>query len=127
MKIAVDFDGTIAEFMFPEIGLPVLGAFEWMKRWQKAGGRLILWTCRGDKYLADAIGFCRENGVEFEVVNCDTEDRVSLGSNKILANIYVDDAAFGCPLIPATVSSRPMVDWRVVGPEILEKILEGKK
>jgi hypothetical protein len=135
MKIAVDFDGTIAEFMFPEIGPPVPGAFEWMGRWQEAGGRLILWTCRGtygelyapelrSDRLGEAVEFCRENGIEFEVVNQDTEDRSFSSSNKAMADVYVDDAAFGCPLIPATVSSRPMVDWSIVGPAILERIHE---
>ena len=125
MKIAVDMDGTIAEFMFPEIGPPVPGAFEWMTRWQEAGAELILWTCRGGHFVDEAVEFCRQNGILFAAVNGHVPgDREDFWSAKAHANIYVDDAAFGCPLIEATVSSRPMVDWSVVGPAILERILE---
>ncbi len=48
MKVAIDFDGTIVEHKFPEVGKPVPGAIEWMKKWQDAGAQLILWTMRSD-------------------------------------------------------------------------------
>ena len=48
MFIAVDFDGTIAEHDYPDIGLAVPGAFKWMREWQDAGAKLMLWTMRSD-------------------------------------------------------------------------------
>ena len=48
MFIAIDFDGTIVDHRFPEIGKPVPGAFEWMKKFKEAGAKLILWTMRSD-------------------------------------------------------------------------------
>lgn len=75
MYIAVDFDGTIVEHEFPDIGRESTGAFHWMKKWQEAGAKLILWTMRSDgltgtgkengPVLTDAVEFCRRNGVEF--------------------------------------------------------------
>ena len=44
--IAIDFDGTIVEDKYPEIGKPMIFAFETMKRLQNKGFRLILWTYR---------------------------------------------------------------------------------
>ena len=46
LTIAVDFDGTIVENRFPEIGKPILFAFESLKKLQDEGHRLILWTYR---------------------------------------------------------------------------------
>jgi len=131
--IAVDFDGTIAEHEFPEIGKPVPGAFRWMKAWRKAGAKLVLFTMRSDgrtgegkangPVLSEAVEFCREHGVEFWGVNRNPEQDEWTTSPKAYAQVYVDDAAFGCPLIPAKVKGgRPMVDWKVVGPAILKRI-----
>ena len=51
MIIAVDFDGTVVEHDFPEIGKAVPGALEGLKKLQSAGHRLVLWTCRGGRSL----------------------------------------------------------------------------
>jgi hypothetical protein len=110
----------------------VPGAFEWMKKWQEAGAKLILWTMRSDgrtadgskengPVLTDAVNFCREHGVEFWGVNRNPDQGGWTQSPKAYASIYVDDAAFGCPLRPASKRGvRPMVDWSVVGPAVLE-------
>lgn len=46
MIIAVDFDGTIVEHRYPEIGREKPFAFDTLKMLQKEGHRLILWTVR---------------------------------------------------------------------------------
>ena len=134
MVICVDFDGTIAEHEFPDIGAPVPGAFEWMKKWQEAGAKLVLWTMRSDgrvddgskengPVLTDAVEFCRKNGVEFWGVNRNPEQGGWTQSPKAYGNLYVDDAAFGCPLRQSRkMGNRPMVDWSVVGPAVLAMI-----
>jgi hypothetical protein len=128
--VAVDFDGTIAEHEFPDIGAAVPGAFKWLKKWQAAGARLVLWTMRDDMrcesfgpVLTQAVEFCRRNGVEFWGVNGNPEQKSWTQSPKAYANVYVDDAAFGCPLMPSRKNSgRPMVNWAVVGPKVLKMI-----
>ncbi|HAW51174.1 MAG TPA: hydrolase, partial [Flavobacteriales bacterium] len=42
--IAVDFDGTIVEHAYPEIGKEMLFAFETLKALRDKGHKLILWT-----------------------------------------------------------------------------------
>ena len=54
MIIAVDFDGTIVEHRYPEIGREKPFAFDTLKMLQKEGHRLILWTVREDKLLEEA-------------------------------------------------------------------------
>lgn len=95
--IAVDFDGTIVEDAFPKIGKPMLFAFETMKKLQKKGHRLILWTYRSGKHLNDAVEFCKENGIEFYAVNKSfpEEEYSEKYSRKIHADLFVDDRNVG--------------------------------
>ena len=128
MFIAVDFDGTIVEHEYPDIGKEVPGAIEWLLKWQAAGASLILWTMRCDsgpdgEVLEDAVRWCRDRGVEFAGHNRNPAQHWSQ-SPKAYASVYVDDAAFGCPLV-VTEEGRPYVDWSVVGPAVL-KLLEAK-
>ena len=69
MVIAIDFDGTIVEDAYPEIGDPKIFAFETLKEMQKEHNQLILWTSREGDELEEAVDFCRKNGVQFYAVN----------------------------------------------------------
>ena len=101
MIIAVDFDGTIVEHRFPEIGEPIDNAFEALLTFKDEGHKLILWTCRNDddpalggrKVLTEAVEFCRARGLEFDAVNANVP---GLGFNpapKVYADLYLDDRA----------------------------------
>ena len=46
--LVVDFDGTIVEHRFPEIGPIVPNALEWLKKFQLMGFKIILNTMRSD-------------------------------------------------------------------------------
>jgi hypothetical protein len=97
IKIAVDFDGTIVEHEYPEIGKEKLFAFQTLKELDKMGVRLILWTFRNGKELDDAVDFCRKNGLEFYAVNKNYPEEVfdDSISRKIDADIYIDDKNLG--------------------------------
>lgn len=98
--IAVDFDGTIVEDRFPDIGEPyhtVIDMLCYLK--QRDDLKLILWTCRTDnneneKYLTEAIEFCSNHGLEFDAINDniqETKDYFGQNPRKIFANYYLDD------------------------------------
>ncbi|MGC9374761.1 MAG: BT0820 family HAD-type phosphatase [Bacteroidales bacterium] len=97
MKIAVDFDGTIVEHEYPEIGKPKLFAFETLKALQDKGVSLILWTFRAGKELEEAVEFCKKNGIEFYAVNKNYPEEIfdDSISRKINADIYIDDKNLG--------------------------------
>lgn len=97
MIIAVDFDGTIVENRYPEIGKPVLFAFETLLELQNQGHRLILWTFRYGRSLDQAVAFCKEKGIEFYAVNKSYPEEVfdHTQSRKIQADIFIDDRNFG--------------------------------
>jgi hypothetical protein len=126
-RLGVDFDGTLSKFAFPEIGEPVPGAFEWLKRFSELGAKMFLWTVRSDKperlYLTEAVEFCMHHGIIFDGVNDNPEQRVWSRSPKIFANQYIDDSACGCPLIHPGNGDDPYVDWNKVGPIVEKKIL----
>lgn len=101
--ICVDFDGTIVEHKFPEIGPEMPNAFKTLRKLQDAGHRLILWTCRedirtGQKYLSDAVNYCEENGIKFESINfglLSTDLELCFFSRKPHCDLFIDDRNLG--------------------------------
>jgi len=97
LTIAVDFDGTIVENAYPDIGKPIIFAFETLKKLQEDGHRLILWTYRHGKRLDAAVAFCKKNGIEFYAINNSHPEEIfdDTKSRKILADLFIDDRNFG--------------------------------
>ncbi|WP_372753887.1 BT0820 family HAD-type phosphatase [Mariniflexile sp.] len=95
--IAVDFDGTIVEDAYPQIGKPMIFAFDTLKKLQERGHRLILWTYRSGSKLDDAVRFCEENGVHFYAVNNSFPEEIfdNNVSRKIHADLFIDDRNIG--------------------------------
>ena len=94
MIIAVDFDGTLCEHQFPEIGEPNLALISILMNKRKQGDKLILWTCRHGIKLEEAIEWCRNCGLEFDAINDDLpeiKETFKGKSEKIFADIYIDD------------------------------------
>ncbi len=95
--IAVDFDGTIVEDAYPDIGEPKIFAIETLQELKKDGHRLILWTYRNGERLQEAVDFCKKKGVEFYAVNKNYPEEIFEGkvSRKINADIFIDDRNIG--------------------------------
>ena len=92
--IAVDFDGTLCENKWPEIGMPNEELIEYLKKRQANGEKLILWTSRNEEQTKDAVEWCKEHGLVFDAVNDNLPEIVeAFGGNcrKIFANEYIDD------------------------------------
>ncbi len=92
--IAIDFDGTLCENNYPEIGKPIRRVFKEAKKRKNEGCALILWTCREGKLLENAIAFCKEQGLEFDAVNENLPERIEKYGDdprKIGATEYWDD------------------------------------
>lgn len=98
MTIAVDFDGTIVEHRYPEIGREVPFAIDTLKMLAKEGHRLILWSVREGKLLDEAVAWCRERGLEFYAVNKDFPEETLQHDNfsrKLKADLFIDDRNIG--------------------------------
>ena len=103
--IAVDFDGTLVEDKWPEIGEPNKEMFEFLKYLQKEHNiKLILWTSRTDRHLINAIEFCKTQGMEFDAINENLPEVKALtgrDTRKVYADIYLDDKSI--PAIQAPI------------------------
>ncbi len=111
MIIAIDFDGTIVEHAFPEVGAPVDGAIEKMKGFLKDGHQIILWTMRSGETLDHAVDYLARNNISLFGINNNPQQNSWSMSPKAYAHTYIDDAAYGCPLIYPLNGHRPYVDW----------------
>ncbi len=99
MTIAVDFDGTIVEHRYPEIGNELPFATQTLKMLIEDRHRLILWSVREGKLLDDAVEWCRQRGVEFYAVNKDFPeedgDKNIHFSRKLKVDMWIDDRNVG--------------------------------
>jgi hypothetical protein len=111
MIIAVDFDGTIVEHRYPEIGKEIPFAVATLKELQKDGHKLILWSVREGELLEEAVKWCEERGLHFIAVNRNLDENgpgESLETNpsfsrKLKAHVFIDDRNVG-----------GMLDWGVI-------------
>lgn len=97
---AVDFDGTLCEEAFPDIGKPNVKLINHLIKRQKEGNKLILWTCRIGDRLEEAISWCKQYNLEFDAVNANLPEIVEQWggeSRKIFADVYIDDKAINKP------------------------------
>ncbi len=96
MIIAVDFDGTIVEHKYPEIGKPIPFAIETLLQLQKDRHTLILWTVREGKQLQEAIDYCSNQGLTFFAANENYpgENREK-AARKLNADMFIDDRNLG--------------------------------
>ena len=95
--IAVDFDGCLCQNKYPDIGTPNYPVIdELINRQTDDGAKIILWTCRRDELLEDALAWCRNRGLRFDAVNENLPEIIeAFGGDcrKVYANEYWDDRA----------------------------------
>jgi hypothetical protein len=138
MVIAVDFDGTCVSHDYPKVGEDI-GSVPVLKALIEKGHQLILWTMRSDRLapfvlptgeevpgdvLTQAINWFKDNEIPLYGVQRNPGQSVWTDSPKCYAQLYIDDAALGCPLTIKeenwVIIGKPFVDWDEVR-EILEK------
>lgn len=99
MTIAVDFDGTIVEHKYPQIGRELPFATETLRRLIEDRHQLILWTVREGELLQEAIDWCHERGVDFYAVNNDYPEETRESNNhfsrKLKVDYFIDDRNIG--------------------------------
>lgn len=96
--IAIDFDGTIVDNEYPEIGEVKDGAREFINMLKEEGYRVVIWTCRDNE--EEIKEFLDENNVQYDAFNSNDaiseEEMNELGfedTRKIGADIVIDDRA----------------------------------
>ena len=116
MVIGIDFDGTCVTHEYPEIGKSI-GAEKVLRDLVKNGHQLVLCTMRGHMayegrdLLQEAVDWFEKNGIKLFGVNRTPLQDTWTDSPKPYAQMYIDDAAFGCPIIESDISDYPYVNW----------------
>ncbi len=124
MDIVIDFDGTCVTHEYPNIGREI-GATPVLRELADSGNRLILFTMRHDDkrrniyYLSDAVEWFRERDIPLFGIQRNPKQKDWTSSPKAYGEIYIDDAALGCPLIYPE-EGRPYVDWKSVRETLIE-------
>jgi len=114
MVLAIDFDGTAVTHYYPRVGKDIGASFV-LKELVQNGHQLILWTMRSGKELEDAVNWFKENDIPLYGIQRNPSQDSWTNSPKCYAQIYIDDAALGCPLYNnPSLSDRPFVDWTQV-------------
>jgi hypothetical protein len=135
LVIALDFDGVVVTDRFPSIGRPT-DAHLWLRQLDlEFQPKVILWTSRSDEqpylklapegieriegpFLSEALAECKRQGIRLWAVNGNPQQAAWTTSNKIHADIYIDDRAVGVPLITFAGEPKPCVNWNLVGPKL---------
>jgi hypothetical protein len=95
MIIAIDFDGTIVEDRFPDVGKMIPGAREAINQLYADGYTIIIWSCRTGIKKARAIEWLVMNGIKFHYFNKSCPGNVAFhggkDTRKVYASLYIDD------------------------------------
>lgn len=118
--VYLDFDGTVVEHAYPDIGAMNPGCLEVVQSLQKAGHIIILNTYRANidtQSLNAAVEFLRHekiitelDGIESHKIDPPIWDMGYFDENRIL---FIDDICEGIPLTNnAVLTDGKMVDWK---------------
>jgi len=140
MLIAIDFDGTCVTHNFPQVGKDI-GAISVLKLLVEHKHQLILWTMRANQekpdditqqhfdlikqntnYLDHAVNWFKENDIPLWGIQRNPDQDTWSKSPKAYAQMYIDDAALGCPLkYDYNLSNRPFADWSEIKKDLFYK------
>lgn len=119
MIISVDFDGTIVENEYPEIGALVAEAAATLAKLKRDGHEIVINTCRAGDLALAAVNFLLSQGVPFDRINANNPRNIAFyGSDtrKIFADCYIDDRNVG-----------GLPDWATIYQWITAKALADKE
>lgn len=130
MKIYLDFDGTVVENAYPEIGALNPGCLDVIRKLQRANHQIILNT-----YRADLINGTLELAIQFlnrkmlqELFNTKESAQIKFDPprwnlDKFIRHeiIFIDDRSEGIPLRDNIVrDTGQMVDWKLLDKKFKE-------
>lgn len=125
MYICIDFDGTCVTHAYPRVGEEI-GAVPVLRELVSAGHQLILFTMRSDPSkkkkgaLSDAVRWFEKHDIPLYGIQTNPSQGQWTKSPKAYGNLYIDDAALGCPLVYPD-EGRPYVDWKAVREVLIRK------
>lgn len=128
--IAVDLDETImtSKYSYPYVSEVNHKAIGVLNRYRAKGGKIILWTLRTDDHLALALEALAENGLKWDAVNKNVQEKLDEWeskypgmscSPKVCCDLFIDDRNYGTHVTG--------FDWDVIANEILQEVKTDDK
>lgn len=128
MIIQLDFDGTIVNFDFPNIGRLNVGCIEVIRALFKAGYHIYLNTYRAnisEEALAEALNFLEVHEIISMLSGINPQKKIPPAWNpdESIKNgeLFIDDDSEGIALKWDHTYQLKMVDWRVVKSQLIQK------
>lgn len=94
MRLAIDFDGTIAERAWPDVGPLIENADVYIRKLYEEGHVILINTCRTGKYEGYAEDFLNKHNIPYHYINSNDPELIELfkqDCRKISADLYIDD------------------------------------
>lgn len=98
MIFAIDFDGTLCEHCYPDIGEPKWETFDFIKDLKAQGHQWILLTMREGDKLYEALDWLQMDGYYPDYINDNAPELCAEFQNnprKVFAHGYIDDRNAG--------------------------------
>lgn len=134
MTIYLDFDGTVVEHEYPQIGRYVPNSLKVVERLQQHGHQIILNTYRADcndGTLEMAIRYIethRETPIKLDGTTATKKSPLHWDPKGHGTSIYIDDQAFGMPTLSSFSPNRNVrVDWDKVEQQLEQAGILTKK
>ena len=96
--LAIDFDGTIVELDYPNIGKLRKNAVKYINKLYNENYLIIINSCRANKEEKEMKTFLKKNNIKFHFINENDPLRIEYfgtDTRKISANVYIDDKNLG--------------------------------
>lgn len=98
MIIVIDFDGTIVENAYPEIGNLRKNVKKVLQRLHEEGHEIIINTCRAGIFEGNVYSFLQQENIFFTYINCNIPwkiEQYGQDCRKISGDVYIDDKSLG--------------------------------
>lgn len=92
--VAVDFDGTICEASYPEVGKERHKAKKYINKLYNEGYGIVINTCRTNESACAAIKFLKNRDIKYHYFNTNFPhliEQYGTDCRKISADVYIDD------------------------------------
>jgi len=102
--VAIDYDKTLAQTTYPDVGALYPSAKEVINKWVNQGIYIIIWTCRTGESALKAESSLLENGLFFHKFNdhhpngllhygSEIQMEQKLYSRKVWSHVLIDDTS----------------------------------
>jgi uncharacterized HAD superfamily protein len=98
MRIVIDFDGTIVEDAYPNIGELKKDAKAVIRKLFAKGHSIVINTCRQGYYEGKVEEFLVIKNIPFNYINCNLPsdiEKFGCDCRKISGDVYIDDKQVG--------------------------------